>query len=183
MPEYRRILYQGGTYFFTLVTYKRQKIFLSHDVSFIFYESLEHIQRLHPFTNVAYCIMPDHIHLIWRLPEDDANYSMRISQIKRRFARAFVKKYGIPVVRNMQHEKRRELTIWQRRFWEHLIRDEADLNQHIDYIHYNPVKHGMVDRVCDWVDSSFHRYVQEGYYDANWSEGCKTNEKDNHYGE
>jgi len=89
----------------------------------------------------------------------------------------------MPVDRRKSQEKRRELPIWQRRFWEHLIHDEEDLHQHIDYIHFNPVKHGLVNGVQEWKDSSFHTYVQEGYYDPNWGEGFQTNKIENQYGE
>ena len=147
------------------------------------YDSIEHVQRLHPFMIEAYCILLDHIHFIWRLPVGDANYSMRIGQIKRRFSKQYAKKYEMLIGKNISQEKRRELPIWQRRFWEHLVRDEEDLNQHIDYIHYNPVKHGLVARAREWEDSSFHTYAQKGYYDLDWGEGSQITETKHQFGE
>ena len=114
---------------------------------------------------------------------DDANYSMRIGQIKRRFSKQYAKKYGMLIGKSFSQEKRRELPIWQRRFWEHLIRDEEDLNRHIDYIHYNPVKHALVSRVQEWEDTSFHAYVQKGFYDPDWGEGFQINETKHQLGE
>jgi putative transposase len=183
MPEYRRMIYPGGTYFFTLVTYQRQNIFSTSKPISLFYESIERVRTLHPFTVEAYCILPNHIHFIWRLPNGDSNYSMRISQIKRRFSKLFVQELEMPSGISKSRNKRGELTIWQRRFWEHWIRDEDDLNRHIDYIHFNPVKHGLVDRVCEWKDSSFHDYVNAGFYDPSWGQGYHIDEKKYKFGE
>jgi len=117
------------------------------------------------------------------MPENDSDYSMRINQIKRRFSKQYIARFGMPIRRSESREKRREVTIWQRRFWEHCIRNEGDLIRHIDYIHYNPVKHGLVPRVCDWESSSFHDYVRKGYYDLAWGEEIKINEKKYQHGE
>jgi len=183
MPEYQRIYQPGGTYFFTLVADKWQKIFALPETRALFSTCVQHVRRYHPFTIEAFCILPDHIHMLWRLPENDADYSMRISQIKRRFSRRYTTKNGSSTPTSESRIKRRELTIWQRRFWEHLIRDKDDLHRHIDYIHYNPIKHGWVKRVRDWEDSSFHDYVKAECYELNWGDEYDIDEKRYNFGE
>jgi len=183
MPEYRRMKIPGGTYFFTLVTYGRHNIFSIPKVRSILHESIEYVKNRHPFTMVAFCILPDHIHFIWHLPAGDADYSMRIGQIKSRFSKQYKLMLDNTIERSISREMRRELSIWQRRFWEHWIQDEADLNRHIDYIHYNPVKHGLVSSVREWKESSFHSFVEAGYYEINWGEGYQVDEKKYQYGE
>jgi putative transposase len=108
------------------------------------------------------------LHCIWTLPGEDANYSLRWREIKRLFTQGYLNRIGPGERRNESRLKRGEAAIWQRRFWEHTIRDEADLRRHRDYIHFNPVKHGLVRRVCDWRWSSFHRYVKLGWYPNDW---------------
>jgi putative transposase len=115
--------------------------------------------------------MPDHLHCIWTLPTGDSDYSARWSLIKRSVARFSADVTLDPALRNPSHRKRRESTIWQRRFWEHLIRDDVDFARHLDYIHYNPVKHGHVTRATDWPYSTIHRYVREGVYPIDWGGG------------
>jgi putative transposase len=183
MPEYRRVFQKGGVYFLTLVTYKRQDIFSSFEARKILHAAIDHVQKYHPFTILAYCVVPNHIHFLWELPENDADYSMRISQIKRRFSIRYSEKIIDPIPKSTSQKKRRELTIWQRRFYEHFIRDEEDLNRHIDYIHYNPVHHGYVASVCDWADSSFYDYVNQGYYDLLWGNEYDIDEKRYQFGE
>src|SRR5262249_39941628 len=112
----------------------------------------------------AVVVLPDHLHCIWTLPPDDKDYSHRWRLIKSRFSRA-LSAAGAPVRKNA----RGEYNVWQRRFWEHTVRDEQDFNAHVDYIHYNPVKHGLVTRVADWPHSSFHRFVRVGWLDADWA--------------
>ena len=118
----------------------------------------------YPFETLAICILPDHLHAIWRLPEHDGDFPLRWNLIKSGFSR------GLPSTQSRSLSKitRREKGIWQRRFWEHVIRDDGDLSRHIDYIHFNPVKHGIVSRVCDWPYSSFHRYVARGDLSSDW---------------
>jgi len=168
MPNYQRVLEPGGIYFFTLVTFQRQNLFIMSEVRALFFESLDHTRRYHPFEVIAYCILPDHLHFIWEMQENDANYSGYISQIKRRFSKAYIAQYGMNLQKSGSRSKRREVTVWQRRFWEHYICDEEDLNRHIDYIHYNPVKHGLVHKPGDWEWSSFRDYVSLGHYDSDW---------------
>ena len=124
------------------------------------------VQRDSPFLTIAICILPDHLHAVWQLPADDADFSSRWSKIKSGFSRV------LPVTaRTASKLAKREKGIWQRRFWEHQIRDESDLQRHVDYIHFNPVKHGLVQRVADWPYSSFHRYVRAGQLERDWA-GC-----------
>jgi putative transposase len=110
------------------------------------------------------CILPDHVHALWTLPDGDADYSKRWSLIKGRFSRGLSE----PATRSSSKIIKRDKGIWQRRFWEHAIRDEDDLARHVDYIHFNPVKHGLVTRVCDWPHSTFHRYVTRNMLPQDW---------------
>ena len=114
------------------------------------------------------CLLPEHLHCIWSLPEGDAAYPVRWKEIKRLFTKAYLARVGPGEERNESRLKQGEAAIWQRRYWEHMIRDEDDLRRHEDYIHYNPVKHGLVQQVADWRWSSFHRYVCMGYYEPDW---------------
>ncbi|MFA9498874.1 transposase [Mannheimia sp. E30BD] len=163
MPNYRRDFTKGGLYFFTVVLENRQADFLIryiHELRSAFSET----QKYYPFKIIAICILPDHLHMIIQLPEGDQNYSRRIQSIKRNFSMKLPQQPSL----NESRVKRKELTIWQRRFWEHLIRDEKDLANHMDYIYYNPVKHGYVKFVKDWQYSSFHRDVKQGIYPQYW---------------
>jgi putative transposase len=170
MPEYRRAFLPGGTYFFTVVTFNRKPI-LTHSYSRQILRNVwRYVQERHPLTVDAICLLPDHMHCIWTLPENDTNYSMRWSAIKGQFSMQYLANGGKEGLRNTSRQRTGEAAIWQRRFWEHLIRDEDDLSHHIDYIHYNPVKHGLVRKAADWEWSSFHRYVRAGTYDREWGE-------------
>jgi putative transposase len=115
--------------------------------------------------------MEDHLHTIWTLPKGDTNYGKRVGLIKAHFSKAAKIWFHDKSMMNLSRQYRWEITIWQRRFWEHTIRDEEDLAKHFDYIHYNPVKHGLVQRVRDWPYSSFHRLVKQGIYPIDWGEG------------
>jgi len=183
MPEYRRIFTKGGIYFFTINTYKRQNIFSSPKSRAILQDAIAHVKTYHPFKIEAYYILPNHIHFLWHLPEDDFDFATRIRLIKRRFSIQYREKFDITLPKTTSRKKRNESTIWQRRYWEHLIRDEDDLEHHIDYIHYNPVKHGWVKSVRDWEDSSFHEYVRLGFYDLAWGDEYEINEKKFEFGE
>ena len=123
-------------------------------------------------------VLPNHWHGIWTLPEGDADLGVRISRVKSLFSRS------IPATesRSASRVARGERGIWQRRFWEHTIRDETDYARHIDYVHWNPVKHGHVQQVMDWPYSSFHRYVKSGLYLENWA-GNVMNDECNEFGE
>ncbi len=180
MPNYRRAAVPGGTYFFTLVTYRRQKILCNDDVRFTLREAIISTREKYPFTIDCWVLLPDHLHCILTLPEGDVAYSKRWSMIKRLVTQQVGGAHGAPYSnRNVgcaartnptseSRGKRREGTIWQRRFWEHQIRDEHDLNRCRDYLHWNPVKHGLVSRVSAWPYSTFHRFVNDGFYDQHW---------------
>ncbi|HSN95104.1 MAG TPA: transposase [Anaerolineaceae bacterium] len=163
MPEYRRAQVPGGTFFITIVTYKRSPIFNHHRARAILHKSWQEVSKRFPFTTDAICLLPDHLHVLITLPDDESNFSIRIREIKRLFTKAYLAEFGSNNPGNQSRIDKSEATIWQRRFYEHTIRDERDLNTHIDYIHYNPVKHGLVDRASQWQWSSFDRYVQNGF--------------------
>ena len=164
MPVYRRALIEGGSYFFTVVTYNRRKILIDLRARELLREAWESVQLKFPFSIPAICLLPDHIHCIWTLPEGDANYSLRWKEIKRLFTNRYLEHVGPGAIRNESHQRSGEAAIWQRRFWEHVLRDEEDFNRHVDYIHFNPVKHGLVKEMEEWPWSSFHRYQKMGYY-------------------
>jgi len=163
MSRYRRSLAAGGTFFFTVTLADRRSALLVDEIDRLRRAYAATAKRL-PFETVAICVLPDHLHAIWALPPDDADYPRRWSLIKGAFSR------GLPAATSRSQSKllKRDKGIWQRRYWEHEIRDEADLQRHVDYIHFNPVKHGLVRRVQDWPHSSFHRQVREGLLPADW---------------
>jgi putative transposase len=171
MSRYRRANAPGGTFFFTVNLADRRSVLLTEHVDLLRTVYVD-VQRELPFKTVAICILPDHLHTVWTLSADDADFSKRWQRIKGGFSRSFPTHANASPSKQRQREK----GIWQRRFWEHQIRDEADLQRHVDYIHYNPVKHGLVDRVSDWPYSSFHRYVDEGKLPRAWAGGDKNDE-------
>jgi putative transposase len=168
MPDYRRWLFPGGTFFFTVVSFNRLPIFTTEPARHVLHDAWKDVEKRFPFTTVAICLLPDHLHCIWTLPDGDGRTSIRWKEIKRLFTKSYLEVVGPGSDRNTSRLKRGEAAIWQRRFWEHVIINEVDLNHHLDYIHYNPVKHGLVEKPVDWPWSSFHRYVQEGYYPPDW---------------
>jgi putative transposase len=127
--------------------------------------------RVHlPFQIVAFVLLPDHLHVIWTMPHGDADYSTRWAWIKKEFTKAWLAGGGTEQPSNESRRRAGRRGVWQRRFWEHCIRDELDLERHCDYIHYNPVKHGLARRPGDWAYSTFHRFVRDGHYPVDW--GC-----------
>ncbi len=183
MPEYRRSFVQGGAFFFTVVTYDRQPILVSEEARAILHLAWNKAQERFPFVTDAICLLPNHIHCIWTLPEGDTNYAIRWGEIKKHFTKAYHKHIGPGEQPNASRMKRGEAAIWQQRFWEHTIRDLDDYHRHLDYIHYNPVKHGLVKAVADWRWSSFHRYVKMGYYAKDWGSGIEKQKDDRPFGE
>jgi putative transposase len=144
--------------------------------------ALTQVRAEHPFTVDTFVLLPDHLHCIWTLPLGDANYALRWNLIKRLVSQAT--RQLVEASTSCSRQQRRELGLWQRRFWEHQIRDEQDLVKHVEYIHWNPVKHGCVARVRDWPYSSFHRYVRQGLYPLDWASGDETNDAaEDDYGE
>ena len=168
MPNYLRAR-TGSVYFFTVVSFDRRPILCHPTIRSTLRRAIEDVRKVRPFSVDGWVLMPDHLHCIWTLPAGDADFSTRWSLIKRAVARFSADIALDPSLRNPSHRKRRESTIWQRRFWEHLIRDDVDLARHLDYIHYNPVKHGHVARPIDWPYSTIHRYVRSGVYPVDWS--------------
>jgi putative transposase len=165
MPDYHRLYQNGGTYFFTVVTYRRNQVFLEDDAVALLNDCFEITRRDHPFTIDAYVILPDHLHMIWTLPETDCDFSMRWNLIKGNFSR----RYGTKLESlSTSRQKKREKSIWQRRFWEHLVRDQNDFNRLCDYIHYNPVKHGLVKSPGAWRHSTFRDFRARGLYPEGW---------------
>ncbi len=158
MSEYRRVYQPGAHYFFTLVTYKRRPIFANPDNIKHLKTAINKVKKKHPFSLNAIVILPDHLHCLWKLPENDPDFSTRWRLIKQHFSKE------IDVAINHRNEKE----VWQRRFWEHAIRDENDWQRHMDYIHYNPVKHELAAAPKDWEPSSFHYWVEKGVYERDW---------------
>ncbi len=164
--QYRRAKTAGATYFFTVVTFNRQPLFKTDTTIQLLRQAFYTVKQRHPFDIDAIVLLPDHLHCIWTLPEDDADFSMRWRLIKTYFSRHCPENHKC--YRSLARLKKQEQAIWQRRFWEHQIRDERDFERHVDYIHYNPVSHQLVDAPCNWPYSSFHRYVEQGVYPNNW---------------
>ncbi|BAU63992.1 hypothetical protein STA3757_13610 [Stanieria sp. NIES-3757] len=164
--QYRRARSPGSTYFFTLVTHNRRCFLYESENIDLLRDCFKRVMNKHPFKIDAIVILPNHLHCLWTLPPRDANFSTRWRLIKSWFSRRCDVKYLGQV--SASRKDKGEKAIWQRRFWEHLIRNEKDFNHHIDYIHYNPVHHGLVLSPKDWQYSSFHRYVQRGVYDVDW---------------
>lgn len=158
MSNYRRVFQPGGCYFFTVVTHERHPWLTETANIERLRQAFRQTKIARPFEMDAVVILPDHLHCLWSLPDGDSNYSERWRQIKR-----FVS-IAIPMETNQRGEK----CLWQRRYWEHLIRDEEDWRRHMDYIHYNPVKHGYVTAPADWPYSSFTRAVERGWYEPTW---------------
>lgn len=174
MPEYRRAFQPGGTFFFTVVTHERRPIFRSLTARRLLLEVIEEIRNETTFNVNEHVILPDHLHSIWLLPDNDSDFSTRWSRIKRLFTKRWLAQTGREEPISASRAKHRERGVWQRRFWEHTIRDEDDMIRHVDYIHFNPVKHGLVECPHAWPHSNFERWVQVGHY-ANdsscWCEG------------
>lgn len=171
MVNYRRSKLPGGTYFFTVTLLNRQSTLLVDHIDLL-KESIGKTKQTFPFKNLAMVVLPDHLHVIWQMPEGDDDYSKRWQKIKSHFTQGVLKK-GLELKRN----ERGEYPLWQRRFWEHTIRDGIDLSNHINYIHYNPVRRHLVKNVIDWKYSTFHSYVKKKILPPDWgSDGeCSSN--------
>ena len=161
MTEYRRKRLPGGYYFFTVVTHKRQRFLTDENARHILRCVWKDVSARWPFKTVALCLLSEHLHCVWKLPDGDSDFSTRWSLIKSGFTRQWLEAVGREGRQSASRTKERRRGIWHRRFWEHCIRDERDLAEHIRYIHYNPVKHKLVNRPGDWIWSSYHRYQRE----------------------
>ncbi|MBN2257916.1 MAG: transposase [Anaerolineaceae bacterium] len=160
MPNYRRLYLPAQAVFITSNTHQHKRIFSAYDNINLLIHVMENVKSIHPFELLAYTIMPDHIHLLIQTPEDTPTYSPVIHSIKRNFSFEYKKLHRIT----------RSISIWQDRFYDHVIRDDNDFNNHLDYIHYNPVNHRFVQDPLDWKWSSFRNWMDEGFYESGW--GC-----------
>ena len=166
MPDYRRNFIPGGSFFFTVNLLERRSDLLTRHIELL-RDSVRRVRRLHSFHIDAWVVLPEHMHCIWTMPPADADFALRWRLIKLIFSKALPKVERLSAVRL----RRQERGIWQRRYWEHTLRDEADFRAHVDYVHINPLKHGWVTAVSDWPYSTFHRYVSARVLPADWA-GC-----------
>jgi len=163
--QYRRADVKGGTYFFTINLAERKNTLLIEEIDKLRCV-MNKVKKQHPFKLDAMVVLPDHMHAIWTMPNNDSDYPKRWMLIKSGFSRQLPKHETI----NKSRQRKGERGIWQRRYWEHLIRDDHDYQMHVDYIHYNPVKHGYVKRAVDWPYSSVHEHLSKGLLTWDW--GC-----------
>ncbi len=174
--RYRRVLIPGASYFFTVNLLNRKSSLLTDNIN-----QLRHAfsvaRSYHPFTIDGIVILPDHLHMVMSLPKEDDKYSLRWNIIKGIFSKQIEPEEAVAASR----KTKRERGIWQRRFWEHLIQDEWDYEHHINYIHYNPVKHGYVTTPIEWKYSSIHRFIQADLLPKNW--GCNDEFNVRNFGE
>lgn len=168
MSDYRRYFVAGATYFFTVVTDRRAALFADSAARRLLGSVLRRSVMRSPVRVVAIVLLPDHLHCLWTLPPGDCDYSTRWRWLKGEFTSRWLEMGGVEQPRGGSRVSERRRGVWQRRFWEHTIRDEADLERHADYIHYNPVRHKLVASPRDWPWSSFHRWVQQGHYPFDW---------------
>lgn len=163
MPNYRRAYANGATYFFTVNLNDRRARLLTDNINSLT-GAFRHVKRKYPFKTDALVVLPEHLHAVLTLPIDDFDFSIRWRFIKGLFSKAVNRKLELPY----QNTVRRELGIWQKRFWEHQVHDQQDYINHVNYCYYNPVKHGLVQRVADWRYSTFHRDVKKGIFPKDW---------------
>lgn len=195
MPQYRRAFAPGGTFFLTIVTQERRPLFAEIANLTRLFAAIHKVQEERPFVMRAYVVLPDHLHVIWELPPGATDFSTRVGRMKAFFTKSLRKAHGgqCPPCgnavtrhshgrdgrcppdggkRSRSQVKHRESGLWQRRFWEHTIRDEVDFERHVNYIHYNPVKHELVACPHAWAESSFTQWVHDGAYSRDWRCQC-----------
>lgn len=188
MPEYRRWYESGGMFFLTIVTHERRQVLANDETVNDLREIVQFVQRDRPFDLLAHVVMPDHVHWLMQLPEGDTDYSFRVGRVKA----LFTKRYRARIVNGVSHakanggqcppypdasvslsrSKHRDSDVWQRRFWEHTIRNEDDFKKHVDYIHFNPVKHEVATCPHAWTNSSFEQWVKTNFYEPDWNCQC-----------
>ena len=168
MPDYRRSRLAGGTFFFTVVTEQRANLLCTELARSLLSKAVRDCRRRWPFHIDAIVLLGDHLHAIWTLPEGDTDYSTRWAWIKKEFSKSWIATGGFSREVSPRRQRRRRLGIWQRGFWEHTIQNETDFARHFDYVHYNPIKHGLVKSVSEWPYSTFHRWVRKGVYPIDW---------------
>jgi len=164
MPDYRRAWHPGGTYFFTVNALQRQNNDLLVRHINLLRDAVRAVRLTHPFSIHGWVVLPDHMHCVIELPMGDADFATRWRLIKTGFS----KRIPAGEWRSDVRRARGERGLWQRRYWEHLIRHDRDFEAHMDYLHLNPVKHGRVARVADWPYSTFHKWVAAGLYSQDW---------------
>ncbi len=168
MPDFCRYYVPGGTYFFTVVTADRRPILMVPGALPALKAAFAEVAGRWPFVLDALVILPNHLHAMWTLPDGDSDFSRRWAVIKKTFTKARLADGAGEAGRTPAQIRERRRGIWQRRFWEHLVRDEEDWRQHLNYIHYNPVWHELVAAPVDWRQSTFRRWVRAGVYDRDW---------------
>lgn len=168
MSRYRRADVAGGSYFFTVVTERRQRVLTDEVVRGALREGIEQVRQRWPFVIDGWVLLPDHLHAIWTLPPGDADFSLRWRLIKSHVTRRCGALYERKEWLTSRRLAKKQGTLWQHRYWEHCLRDERDLRHHLDYLHWNPVKHGLVKAAAEWPWSSFHRYVELDLYGKDW---------------
>ncbi len=173
MPNYRRMYVPGGRYFLTLVTFHRAPIFASPENVARLRSALSTVKKEQPFEFSAGVVLPDHAHFLWSLPPGDTAFSRRVGRLKVLFTRAV--RESETSLRSVvtSRQKHRESDVWHRRFWEHTIMSEDDFERHLNYIHYNPIKHRLVACPHLWPYSSFSRWVERGTYEREWGCSCR----------
>ena len=167
--RYRRADTSGDTFFFTVNLADRSSRLLTEHIDLL-RESVRKVMSTHTFGIVALVVLPEHLHAVWTLPAGERDYPLRWSLIKGGFSRGLAQAETV----SRSRRRKRERGIWQRRYWEHRIRDQADLARHVDYIHFNPVKHGHVRTPADWPYSSIHRYIRQGILGTDWAADSET---------
>ena len=175
MSTYVRAYVPGGTFFFTVVTNFRRPILVDSRARAALRHALQKTRLPYPFEILAIVLLPDHLHCIWSLPDGDSDFSNRWRLVKSRFTGSFLHAGGAETNPSRSRRKHAERGIWHRRFWERTVRDEHEFERMCHYIHYNPVKHGLVRCPHDWPYSSFHRFVGDGRYEIDW--GCTCNKR------
>ena len=158
----------GQVFFFTVVTHDRREILATEPARKALRAAIQVVRSERPFSITAIVVLPDHLHAVWELPRGDSDYSTRWRLLKSRFTRLWLDAGGGEGLVSWSRGRIGEKGIWQRRFYEHTCRDDADLKRCVDYIHINPVKHRLVARAIEWPWSSFHRYVRLGEYPSDW---------------
>ncbi len=168
MPNYRRWRQEGGLVFLTVVTHERRHLFRSALARDLLHRAMDDVGGHRPWHTEAIILLPDHWHAIWRLPPGDADYATRMSLVKRLFTSYWLRSGGDEGQVSVAKRRYRRRGVWQIKFWEHIVRDAADFKKHLDYIHLNPVKHGLCRRPCDWPWSTFRQWVARGEYQNEW---------------
>lgn len=164
MSNYKRVIDRSDYFFFTVVTHNRRKFLTDSKSRASLKIAMEQTRAEYPFEIIAICLLPEHLHCVMKLPHTDKNYSLRWSLIKKRFTRRYLKSGGYELEQSDSRKNHRHRGVWQKRFWEHQIRDHKDLNNHINYVHFNPVKHRLTKELTDWPWSTYHDYVKSGRY-------------------